>query len=314
MMVDTIAFVMDPMDGLKVDVDTSFALMLAAQAKGFRVVHVDPRHVSLDGNEVRLTGHHVQLRDQADDYYDVVEALALDAKQCRAIFIRTDPPFDESYLRVTWLLDFAERAGVRVVNSPAGIRAANEKLYATKYAQLCPETIVTHDIDRVARFLDDHDGIAIAKPLDGHGGFGVVKLVREDSNFRALVDLLSGEGQRPILVQEFVPEAAQGDKRLLFVNGVLRGAIRRVPQGGDHRGNVHVGGAVAACEIDDHDRHIEAVMGAAMRDDGLIFVGLDVIGDKLIEVNVTSPTLVRELRRLGGPDIAAELIDCVAKD
>ena len=238
----------------------------------------------------------------------MLEETRIWARDCHAIFIRTDPPFDEAYLTATWLLSCAERQGVRVVNSPAGIRAANEKLYALEFAEHCPSTLVTSSQAQILEFIESYGGSGIVKPLNGHGGFGVLKVSLEDSNTKAIIGLLTNEGKRPILVQEFLPEAAAGDKRIIMVDGRIRGGIMRVPQDGDHRGNVHVGGRVVSCEIDESDRKIEAAMGERLRQDGLYFVGIDVIAGKLIEVNVTSPTLVREIVKLGGPDIADEVI------
>ncbi|MEC9464872.1 MAG: glutathione synthase [Myxococcota bacterium] len=307
-MASTIAFIMDPMEGIGVEADTSFAFMLAAQAQGQRVFHVSPGDISLHGADVSLTGKFVEVFDRQGGHFRVVEKARIWARDCHAIFIRTDPPFDEAYLTATWLLSFAERQGVRIVNSPAGIRAANEKLYALEFAEHCPDTLITSNLDEVLTFLEAHGGAGIAKPLNGHGGFGVLKVSTEDSNTRAIIDLLSHEGNNPILVQEFLPEAAAGDKRIIMVNGEIRGGIMRVPREDDHRGNVHVGGQVIQCEIDEADRKIEAAMKERLKADGLYFVGIDVIAGKLIEVNVTSPTLVREIKRLGGPDIADEVI------
>ena len=304
----TIAFVMDPMEGLHIEADTSFAFMLAASHRDARVFHVQPGDIMLRAGKVWLRGRYVQVRDKVGDHFSVVEESLICANDCTAIFIRTDPPFDEDYLTCTWLLSFAERQGVRVLNSPAGIRSANEKLYALEFPELCPETIVTNCQKEALSFIESLGGTAIAKPLDGHGGFGVVRVSTEDSNTRAIFDLLTREEKVPILLQAFLPEAALGDKRVILVDGKIRGGIVRVPTGGDHRGNVHVGGRVEACDITDADRRIEAAIGDRLREDGLSFVGIDVIGDKLIEVNVTSPTLLREIHRLGGPDIAAEVI------
>ncbi|MEC9464636.1 MAG: glutathione synthase, partial [Myxococcota bacterium] len=307
-MASTIAFVMDPMEGIGVEADTSFAFMLAAQSQGSRVFHVSPGDISLHGADISLGGRFVEVFDRVGDHFRVVETARIWARDCHAIFIRTDPPFDEDYLMATWLLSFAERQGVRVVNSPAGIRAANEKLYALEFAEHCPTTLVTSSQAEVLQFLESYGGSGIVKPLNGHGGFGVLKVSTDDSNTKAIIDLLTHEGDRPILVQEFLPEAAQGDKRIILVDGTIRGGIMRVPREDDHRGNVHVGGQVVSCEIDEADRKIEEAMSERLRADGLYFVGIDVIAGKLIEVNVTSPTLVREIKRLGGPDIATEVI------
>ena len=303
-----IAFVMDPLTRVNPATDTSFAFMRAAQAAGHPVLHVAPRDLALDGDQAAFWASPVTLTGDPSAPFQVAAPSRRAADSCHAIFIRTDPPFNVAYLEATWILSLAEARGVRVVNSPTGIRSANEKLYALNFAAFCPETLVTANRGDIRAFVARLGGEAIAKPTDGHGGFGVVRLRVGDSNLGALIDLLTQEGARPIIVQAFLAAASQGDKRLLMVNGQLRGAVRRVPSAGDHRSNVHVGGQVEACPIDPADVAIAAAVGPRLRQDGLTFVGLDVIGDRLIEVNVTSPTLVQELHRLGGPDLAAEVI------
>jgi glutathione synthase len=304
-----LAFVMNPMEGININADTSFAFMLAGAAKGCRIFHVNPADLDLSGDRLFMRGRFIEVAKQQGQFYKVLEETRISAEDCKAIFIRTDPPFDEAYLTATWLLGFAERRGVRVINSPRGVRSANEKLYAMEFPELCPDTIVTSSRDEILSFVRKENGRAIAKPLDGFGGFGVVFLREGDSNLKALIELLTLEGKEPILVQQYLPGGVNGDKRLLLINGKIRGAVRRVPQSDDHRGNVHVGGVAQACELDESDRHIETVLGERLRQDGLYFVGIDVIDGKLIEVNVTSPTLVQEVRDLGGPDLAAEVID-----
>ncbi|HET6343690.1 MAG TPA: glutathione synthase [Myxococcota bacterium] len=309
----TFAFVMDPIERVNIRTDTSFAFMLAACGRGHRVLHVAPQDIALVGSMPHLTGRQLEVYDRLGDHFRVIEKVRVEASACDAIMIRTDPPFDAAYLTVTWMLSLAEEQGVRIINSPAGIRSANEKMYALNFVELCPDTIVTASREDIRAFVAAHGDQAIAKPLDGHGGYGVVRLRQGDSNLNAVVDLLTQEGKRPIVVQQFLPEAAQGDKRLLMVDGEIRGAVRRVPRQDDHRGNVHVGGRAEACELTAADHAIGKAMGDRLRADKLFFVGLDVIGDKLIEVNVTSPTLVQELRNLGGPDLAKEVIDAVEK-
>lgn len=307
----TLAFVMDPIERVNIMTDTTFALMLNAHSRGHRVIYVPPHGLALEGDQVIMHGLHVDVWPREGAHYHVREAVRLAAKDCHGIFVRTDPPFDAAYLLATWILSFAERQGVWVINSPSGIRSANEKLYALQFADLCPTSIVTCMRSAIRDFMHAFHGDVIAKPLDGHGGFGVVRLRQDDSNVNALIDLLTHEGKHAIVVQQYLPAGLQGDKRLLVVDGVLHGAVRRVPQQGDHRGNVHVGGHVEVCAIDDRDRAIVARMAETLRRDGLFFVGLDVIDGRLIEVNVTSPTLVQELHRLGGPDLAALIITAV---
>ena len=306
----TVAFVMDPLERVNVRTDTSFAFMLAAQERGHRVIHALPNEISLDEGTVWLSGREVRLRKEVGRHFEVVAAQRVSARDLDAIFIRTDPPFDDAYLTVTWLLSFAEAQGVRVINSPRGLREANEHLYSLHFPELCPPTVVSSSRAEVRTFVE-RVGAVIAKPIDGHAGFGVVRLQLGDSNLNALIDMLTLEGRQPLMAQAYLPEGKQGDRRLFLIDGVLRGAVRRVPAAGDHRGNVHVGGTTELCELTDADRTIEAAMGPRLRADGLFFAGIDVIGDKLIEVNVTSPTLVQELRDLGGPDLAAEVIERV---
>jgi len=303
-----LAFVMDPMEGINIHVDTSFAFMLAGVPRGGRIFHVAPKDLDLRGDQLFLRGRFIEVQSVEGAHYRVLEETSVPASDCLAIFVRTDPPFDEAYLTATWLLGFAERAGVRVINSPRGIRSANEKLYALEFSELCPETIISSSKSEILAFIEECGGQAIGKPLDGFGGFGVLRLERRDSNCKGIIDLLTREGAETILVQRYLPQAVDGDKRLLLVDGKVRGAVKRVPTGGDHRGNVHVGGVAQACELDDDDFRIEAVLGDRLREDGLYFVGIDVIAGKLIEVNVTSPTLVQELRNLSGIDLADEVI------
>lgn len=307
----TLAFVMDPLDRINPSVDTSFAFMLEAHRRGHRIIHTMPHEVGLAQASCSLHGRIVAVEDNQDAPFDIREYVRLQASACDAIFIRTDPPFDEQYLTTTWMLSFAVRAGVRVINSPRGLRAANEKLYALEFPELCPPTLVSASHDEIFRFIGEVGGEAVLKPVDGHGGFGVVRLHAGDVNAHALIDMLTLEGKLPTLAQAYIPEAKDGDKRLFLIDGELRGAVVRVPPTGDFRSNVHVGGRVEACEVTSRDQEIAATMAERLRRDGLFFVGLDVIGGKLSEVNVTSPTLVRELRQVGGPDLAAEVIDAI---
>ena len=302
------AFIVDPMEEMIPAEDTTFAFMLAAAAKGHEVVHVLARNVAYKNGSVYLQGHQVDVFDRDEKHFTQGQALSLEAKEFQAIFIRSNPPFDEAYLNLTWLLSFAEAQGVRIVNSPKGLRNANEHLYALEFPEYSPATLVSNQQSKIKEFVSEVGGIAIAKPIDGHAGFGVLKLQIGDSNLPAIVDVLTNEGQTPIIVQTYIPEAQEGDKRVILVDGEPRGAVLRVPGAEDHRGNLHVGAKAAAYELNERDLEICAAMAPKLREDGLFFAGIDILGDYLIEVNVTSPTLVRELKRLGGPDVAAEVI------
>jgi glutathione synthase len=309
----TLAVVMDPIERVNVASDTSFAFMLAARARGHRVLHVDISGVTLEGGEVWLRGRDVDVFDRPGSHYKILGDAFLRARDCDTIFIRTDPPFDSRYLTLTLLLSFAERQGVWVVNSPRGLREANEHLYALEFPELCPPTMVTSSRKEARTFVEKIGGRGIGKPIDGHAGFGVVRLDTNDGNFNALCDMLSLEGKQPFMVQEFIPAVSKGDKRIIVIDGVARGAVRRVPQGGDHRGNVHVGARAEATDIEPREHTVVAKLAPRLKEDGLFFVGLDLIDGKLIEVNVTSPTLIREIHRFGGPDLATEVIEAVEK-
>jgi len=302
------AFIVDPMEKMTPAEDTTFAFMLAARAKGHHVVHVLPQNVTYKNTKVYLHGERVEVFDEKDKHFQILKKVQLEASECQAIFIRSNPPFDEAYLNLTWILSFAEDQGVRIVNSPKGLRNANEHLYALEFAEYAPATLVTNQGDKIRAFVEEVGGIAIAKPIDGHAGFGVLKLQIGDSNLPAIVEVLTLGGKTPIIVQAYIPEAEQGDKRIILVDGQPRGAVLRVPGADDHRGNLHVGAQAKACELNPRDIEICAAMRPKLQADGLFFAGIDILGDYLIEVNVTSPTLVRELKALGGPDVAAEVI------
>jgi glutathione synthase len=307
----TVAFVMNPMDRVNTDTDTSFAFMLAAQDRDMRVMHVEPTGVSIEHDQVVLTGQQVQLRDAKTDFYEKVGDLTVDAADCAAIFIRTDPPFDEDYLITTWMLSFAEKNGTRIINSPRGLRSANEHIYTLEFAKWCPPTIVSASAKAIKEFVNEMGGEAIAKPVNGHGGEGVLRLRNDDSNMSSIIDVLTKDGTLPILVQRFLPEVKDGDKRLIFIDGKLRAAVRRIPTGGDHRSNVHVGGQTVAAEITESDKALAADIGPRFKADGLFFVGIDVIGDRLTDINVTSPTLLREIQKHGGPNLADEVLAAI---
>ncbi len=308
---ERVAFLMDPIDSINPHTDTSLAIMRAAAKRNMEVIYVPRGGLALDHGVLHVRGRQVHIDPTPQRYADLGDPVYCPASDCRAIFIRSDPPFNTLYLTETWMLSFAEAAGVRIINSPAALRNANEKLFALEFPELCPSTLVTSDRESIKTFIEQQDGVAIGKPLHGFGGYGVVKLRHDDSNLNAIIDMLTLEGRDPIIVQQYLPEAQQGDKRLFMLNGQLRAALQRIPHQSDHRGNVHVGGSVMACEPDAHDQLIANRVGPVLRARGLFFVGMDVIAGKLIEINVTSPTLVQELKRLGGPDLANEIIGMI---
>jgi glutathione synthase len=302
-------FVMDPVSTVIVDEDTSFALMLEAQARGHRVDHCLASDVGLKGRRVVARIRQATMQLDAEEPITLGEPRDVDLVDVDAVFIRKDPPFTDAYLWLTLVLDHLEGSTL-VVNNPRGLREANEKLYAHHFSEIVPPTIMTSHKDEVLRFLGDVGGQAVIKPIDGHGGEGVFLLKNGDSNLNALIESVTRLGARNAIVQALIPEIYdEGDKRILLVDGELLGVVGRVPSKGDLRSNVHVGGSAAPAEVSDADRAIIETLRPRLLHDRLFFVGLDVIGGKLIEVNVTSPTLIQQMSRLTGQNLSATVID-----
>ena len=302
-------FVMDPVSTVIVDEDTSFALMLEAQARGHRVDHCLASDVGLRGRRVVARVRQSTMLLDASEPIRLDQPQDIDLVDVDAVFIRKDPPFTDAYLWLTLVLDHLEGTTL-VVNDPRGLREANEKLYAHHFPEIVPTTIMTSHKDEILRFLSDIGGKAVIKPIDGHGGEGVFLLSQGDSNVNGLIESVTHLGSRNAIVQALIPEVYdEGDKRILLVDGELLGVVGRVPSKGDLRSNVHVGGSAAPAVLGDADRTIIETIAPRLLADRLFFVGLDVIGGKLIEVNVTSPTLLQQMSRLVGENLSAVVID-----
>jgi glutathione synthase len=304
-------FVMDPMDRVLPDKDTTFAFLRAAQRRGHASLHCEPRDVFVKDGDVFARARPVTVSD-APPHFAHGEASDVRLADEQAVFIRKDPPFDSSYLYTTHMLERA-RGRTVIVNDPRGLRDANEKLYATHFAHHMPRTIVTADRARISAFIEEVGGEGVIKPLDGAGGTGVLRVGKNDRNTRSIVDLLTKEGRELVMVQEYLPAVREGDKRVLVLDGELLGAINRVPREDDVRSNIHVGGRVEPYELTEGERAIVRDVAPRLAQDGLWFVGLDMIGGKLTEVNVTSPTGIQELSRHVGKDVAEKVIVWVEK-
>ena len=294
-------FVMDPLDRVTHDKDTTFAFIEAAQARGHASYHCLSHHLYIEDGEAWALVHPVEILPAAPwiqlDNKDGPTRIRL--RDVEAVFIRKDPPFDRAYFYATLILDRA-RGQTLIVNDPRGLRDANEKLYALNFPEWTPRTMVTADRELILAFCADHGGVAMVKPLDGAGGMGVIQIKTGDKNARAIVDMLTHEGRRLTIVQEFLPSVTAGDKRVLLLDGEPLGAILRVPRGDDLRSNIHVGGSVVPAELTPRELEMVRALAPRLRADGLVFVGLDVIGERLTEVNVTSPTGIQELGRFTG--------------
>ena len=301
--------VMDPIAQINIKKDTSFALLLAAQARGWSLVYFEQADLYLQNGTACGRGRALTVRDDPADWYslgDPVEAPL--ASQLDALLMRKDPPFDQEYLYSTYLLELAEADGLRVVNRPVSIRDANEKLYAAWFPQCTPPTLVSRDMARIRRFLAEH-GRIVVKPLDGMGGTGVFRIDQGDPNTGSILETLTQRGQQTIMAQRFIPEISAGDKRILLLHGeVVDHCLARIPAAGEARGNLAAGGKGVVQPISAKDRWIAEQIAPKLLEKGLIFVGIDVIGDYLTEINVTSPTCLREIAAATGRDLAGEFL------
>jgi len=304
-------FVMDPAATMLPDRDTSFALMRGAIARGHACLHCLPVELSHEGREVTARCRPIRVQDAAP-HVNLGDTGRVDVATLDAVFVRKDPPFDVAYLHLTQMLDLVQDR-VLVINAPAGLRDANEKLFAFHFGHLMPRSLVSAEPEAILRFVAGVGGRAVLKPLDGAGGRGVVTLSVDDRNTRSLVDLLTEEGQQHALVQEYLPEVRVGDKRVIVLDGAPLGAILRVPRDDDLRANIHAGGRVLPTELDPREAALVSEVGAALRSRGLWFVGLDLIGGRLIEVNVTSPTGLQELGQHQRRPVERDVIEWVER-
>jgi glutathione synthase len=303
-------YVMDPMSRVLPDKDTTFAFQRAAQRRGHESLHCELRDVYIEDGEAWARVHNLRVSDSAP-FFSLDGAKDVHLADVDCVFIRKDPPFDSAYLHVTLMLE-ALRGRVLVVNDPRGLRDANEKLYTLHFAQHMPATLVSSDRERIMAFVAGV-GQAVVKPLDGAGGSGVMVVSKADRNTRSIVDYITGDGTRHAMVQQYVEAVRAGDKRVLLLGGEILGAINRIARDDDVRSNIHAGGRVVPCSVTDGERAIVADMAPRLSADGLVFVGLDFIGGKLTEVNVTSPTGIQELSRHVGRDVAEDVIAWVER-
>jgi glutathione synthase len=305
-----ILYVMDPMTRVLVDKDTTFAFQLEGQRRGHAQYHCEPQDLFVDRTTPHASVRRLEV-ERAAVHFHLTEVRTAPLTFFDVVFMRKDPPLDMAYVFATHLLGLADPAVTLVVNAPRGLREANEKLYALNFPDLIPESLVASERSRLRGFLDAMGGEMIVKPLDGCGGAGVLLVRRDDRNLNALLELSTQDGTRLVMAQRYLPAARQGDKRLIVLDGEPLGAVLRIPRDDEHRGNIHVGGRVERSPVDDQDREICRRMAPRLRADGLWFVGLDVIGGLVTEVNVTSPTGIQEIDRLDGACLEASVLDFV---
>jgi len=308
----SIAVLMDPIQSINIRKDSTFAMLLAAKRRGWRVDFLEQSDLHLRDGRLFGSCRQIDVIDDPDRWFELAEPEEKPLGEEEAIFMRKDPPFDMEYVYTTYLLERAEREGALVVNRPQSLRDANEKLFTAWFPDCCPPTLVTRDALQIRHFARSH-GTIVLKPLDGMGGASVFRVEASDPNFSVVIETLTQHGGRFAMAQRYVPDVIEtGDKRILMIEGKpVPYALARIPAAGETRGNLAAGAQGIGVELNDRDRWICERVGPELRRRGLIFVGLDVIGGYLTEINVTSPTCIRELDSQFGLDIAGELMDAV---
>ncbi len=305
------AFVMDPLENVLPDKDTTFVFMLESLARGHEVFFVGLKDLFSRGPQAMARARRCEVMRAVPHFRYLDDGAQYPLEHFDAIFMRKDPPADSNYLYATMLLSLADPTRTFVMNSPAGLREANEKLYSLNFPGAIPPTLVTYEIPRLKQFMEEQGGEMIVKPLDGHGGEGVFHAHSRDRNLNAILETVTRFETRPVMGQRYIPEVRNGDKRMIVVDGEPLGGTFRVPREDEHRGNIHVGGFCVKAEITPRDREICRMLKPRLQRDGLYFVGLDIIGDYVTEINVTSPTGVQEVDRLDGVNLEAKVIDFV---
>jgi len=306
-----IAFLTDPLSQFKIYKDTTFAMMREAARRGYQVYAFGPEDMALESGKVVANIRQITLTGDSQDWYRAAAPQTLSLSEFDAVLQRKDPPFDMEYIYATYLLELAEQQGARVFNKPAAIRNHNEKLSIAQFSQFTTPTLVTRDEQRIRDFHRNHQDI-ILKPLDGMGGTGIFRIGADGMNLGSVIETLTQYGARTIMVQRYIPEIVHGDKRILLIGGkVVPFALARIPQHGEVRGNLAAGGVGLAQELSARDLEIAQTLAPLLYQRGLLLVGLDVIGDYLTEVNVTSPTCFQEITQQKGFDVAAMFLDAL---
>ncbi len=306
-----LGIVMDPISEINIKKDSSFAMLMAAQQRGYQLFYMEMADLAMVNGMAMANMRPLTVINDASKWYELGEAVDTPMSELDVILMRKDPPFDTEFIYATYMLERAEEQGVLIVNKPQSLRDANEKLFTAWFSEFTPETIVTRDAKRIRAF-HQAKGDIILKPLDGMGGTSIFRVKQDDPNLGVIIETLTSYGQQYAMAQAFIPEITQGDKRILVVDGEpVPYALARIPMKGETRGNLAAGGSGVAQPLSDSDWVIARAIGPELKKRGLIFVGLDVIGDKLTEINVTSPTCIREIQAAFDVDITGMLMDAI---
>jgi glutathione synthase len=306
--------VMDPIANINYKKDTTMAMLWAAQDRGWQLFYMEQGDLYLEQGVARARMAQLTVERDPQKWFSLAAAQDADLEQLDVILMRKDPPFDNEYIYSTYILEAAERKGTLIVNRCQSLRDCNEKVFATQFPQCCPPVLVSADMARLKAFHQQH-GDAIFKPLDGMGGSAIFRVKQGDPNVSVILEMLTGHGRQTIMAQQFIPQIEKGDKRILMVNGEpVPYCLARIPLAGETRGNLAAGGTGKAQPLTERDQWIAAQVGPSLREKGLMFVGLDVIGDYLTEINVTSPTCIREIDAAYDLDIGGQLMDCIVEE
>ncbi|TAA41780.1 glutathione synthase [Corallincola spongiicola] len=309
----TVGIVMDPITDINIKKDSSFAMLMAAQARGWQLRYMEMADLYLDQGKAYGRMAPLQVQQDAENWFTLGAAEELPLTELDVVLMRKDPPFDTEYIYATYMLERAEDEGVLIVNKPQSLRDANEKLFTAWFPELTPPTLVTRRADNIRRFYAKHDDI-ILKPLDGMGGASIFRIKPNDPNLGVIIETLTEHGQRYCMAQAFIPDIKDGDKRILMIDGEpVPYCLARIPAKGETRGNLAAGGRGEARPLSESDWRIARAVGPTLKAKGLIFVGLDIIGEGLTEINVTSPTCIREIEAAFDIDIAGQLMDAIAQ-
>ncbi len=305
----TVAIQMDPIESIDIDADSTFALAIEAQRRGHGLYHYLPQHLAFAGGRVTARARPLSVRREPGDHFTLGDFAALDLGKTDVVLMRQDPPFDMAYITATHILEHIHPKTL-VVNDPVSVRNAPEKLFVTHFPQLMPPTLIASDRAAIDAFRAEYKDI-IVKPLFGNGGAGVFHVRADDDNLGALLEMFTARSREPVIAQKYLPQVRAGDKRIILIDGRAAGAVNRVPAQGEARANLHAGARAEKAALDARDREICETIGPVLKEKGLIFVGIDVIGGFLTEINVTSPTGIQEIGRFDGTDLAAQIWDAI---
>ncbi len=309
----TLGVVMDPIASINPKKDTTLAMLLAAQSRGWRIEYMIPADLYLGPGGCRAIASELTVRDDPGDWFGLGETRDIGLAELDVVLMRKDPPFDMDYVNATYLLEHAQAAGVLAVNEARGLRDYNEKMAATLFPQCCAPFLVSANGELLREFHREHRDV-VYKPLDGMGGADIFRVRPNDPNLSVIIESLTRNSHRQIMAQRFIPEIAEGDKRILLIDGEpVPWSLARIPAAGETRGNLAAGGTGVCRELSGRDRWICGQIGPSLAEAGMLFIGIDVIGDYLTEINVTSPTCMREIQQATGLDIAGELMDCILR-